>query len=376
MIELASLLHEARTAGQEGRQSEVYPEIRKRVIAFCEDRPDDPLNVPAFFKVMAPFRNKCLRDPAKVCHVPLRFVATDLQGRKIDTADWKGKVVFIYWSYYPQHYMPMLRELWRKYHGGTFELVEVNIDNRKKVEEYVTKESVPWPVVALGDAPVDWRLEWFYSGYASLCVLDPQGRICYSHTGWGSQRIRLGEKAYLLPDENVPNLVASLLKDSGQTQTAAEQVGSRGPTYNQAELAELRQPDKRATYAGHSYLVAMKPTSWKEARKLAEALGGHLATISDENENTFVGKLARKNGAGNVWIGLSDEANEGSFIWVTGEPLAFTKWRSGEPNNNSAEQTPENYAVIATSSAANEWNDLGGDAIRPFVVEFDSDASR
>jgi hypothetical protein len=28
-----------------------------------------------------------------------------------------------------------------------------------------------------------------------------------------------------------------------------------------------------------------------------------------------------------------------------------------------------------TSSPANEWNDLGGDAIRPFVVEFDGKAA-
>jgi len=305
--------------------------------------------------------------------VPLRFVATDLQGRKIDTAGWKGKVVFIYWSYYPQHYMPMLRELWRKYHGSTFELVEVNIDNRKKVEEYVAKENVPWSVVALGDARIDWRLEWLYSGYASLCVLDPQGRICHSQTGWGSQRVQLGEKAYVIPDENVPNLVASLLKDSTETQNAGDkQIDRANLTYAEAEIAELKQADKRTTYAGHSYLVAMKPASWKEAREIAEALGGHLATIGDETENTFVSKLARKNGAGNVWIGLSDEAEEGSFVWVTGEPLVYTQWRSGEPNNRSAEQTPENYAVIVTSSPANEWNDLGGDAIRPFVVEFDS----
>ena len=32
-------------------------------------------------------------------------------------------------------------------------------------------------------------------------------------------------------------------------------------------------------------------------------------------------------------IGLSDAASEGTFTWSTGEPLAYTNWHAGEPNN-------------------------------------------
>ena len=35
-----------------------------------------------------------------------------------------------------------------------------------------------------------------------------------------------------------------------------------------------------------------------------------------------------------VWLGLTDEFEEGNWQWVTGEPLNYTNWYDGEPNNN------------------------------------------
>ena len=34
-----------------------------------------------------------------------------------------------------------------------------------------------------------------------------------------------------------------------------------------------------------------------------------------------------------LWIGLTDEAEEGQWKWITGEPLGADNWRPGEPNN-------------------------------------------
>ena len=35
-----------------------------------------------------------------------------------------------------------------------------------------------------------------------------------------------------------------------------------------------------------------------------------------------------------VWLGLTDEFEEGNWQWVTGEPLDYTNWYEGEPNNS------------------------------------------
>ena len=63
-------------------------------------------------------------------------------------------------------------------------------------------------------------------------------------------------------------------------------------------------------------------------------------------------------------IGLTDQLLEGDFEWDNGEPLNFTNWAFGEPNNPAfpaCHPIPnsicdENYATIYSSSG--EWNDV------------------
>ena len=34
-----------------------------------------------------------------------------------------------------------------------------------------------------------------------------------------------------------------------------------------------------------------------------------------------------------AWLGLYNTGTVGNFAWVTGEPVSFTNWIPGEPNN-------------------------------------------
>jgi len=81
---------------------------------------------------------------------------------------------------------------------------------------------------------------------------------------------------------------------------------------------------------GNTYDEIDGSFTWDAARLDAIAKGGHLATIESEAENAFLFDLP---GGSNRWIGLNDIAVEGTFVWVTGEPVVFTKFGAGEPNN-------------------------------------------
>jgi hypothetical protein len=85
---------------------------------------------------------------------------------------------------------------------------------------------------------------------------------------------------------------------------------------------------------GHTYFVIDGATGWNDAEAEAIVLGGHLAAISDANESAFVGALLDALTLDWAWIGLS-RASSPSFEWVTGEPVGFTNWYPGEPNNAS-----------------------------------------
>ncbi len=100
------------------------------------------------------------------------------------------------------------------------------------------------------------------------------------------------------------------------------------------------------------YLLSL--ASVGNANNKAIALGGHLATVANAAENEWIrANVANFGGtAREVWLGLGDVAVEGNFQWVNGEPLSYTNWAPGEPNNYFEEDYVEMYPTIGT------WNDV------------------
>lgn len=87
----------------------------------------------------------------------------------------------------------------------------------------------------------------------------------------------------------------------------------------------------------HEYYVLSPTSSWQAAENAAVALGGHLATINDAAEDAWVVSNILTT-FGLVWIGLTDQAQEGTFVWISGEPATYRRWRnSGEPNGSTSE---------------------------------------
>jgi Lectin C-type domain len=87
---------------------------------------------------------------------------------------------------------------------------------------------------------------------------------------------------------------------------------------------------------GHVYEYVKTPGAWTAANSAAptrsfRGVAGHLVSITSFAENTTVNDL-RNGGDMRGWIGLTDQAVEGTFQWVTGEPVTFTNWAPGEPN--------------------------------------------
>ena len=115
---------------------------------------------------------------------------------------------------------------------------------------------------------------------------------------------------------------------------------------------------------GHDYYL-LTQSNWTDAEAQAVSLGGHLATINDAAENAWVvSNFSEYEGVHRcLWIGLNDAAVEGTFVWVSGEPVTYTNWGAGEPNNF---QGNEDYVHIMNSldiyGRYTYWNDAPDDA--------------
>ena len=78
----------------------------------------------------------------------------------------------------------------------------------------------------------------------------------------------------------------------------------------------------------HYYLLTSSPKPWLDAQAEAVSLGGNLVTVNDQAEQNFL-KRAFFSGPDkfrNFWMGINDIAQEGNFVWASGEPVTYTNW--------------------------------------------------
>jgi hypothetical protein len=111
---------------------------------------------------------------------------------------------------------------------------------------------------------------------------------------------------------------------------------------------------------GHYYgfVEVQESVNWFEAKDLAEGMvyngmDGHLATVTDSQEQTFLINSFPEIFPNYVWLGASDEAIEGDWVWITGEVWDYTDWDPiyNEPNGGTYEN------CLQYSDYSDKWND-------------------
>lgn len=128
------------------------------------------------------------------------------------------------------------------------------------------------------------------------------------------------------------------------------------------------------TYNGHEYGVTDDVHPWPQAEAEALTHGAHLVAVNDAAEQSF---LETAFGVSEVlWLGLNDAATEGLFTWSNVEPLTFSNWTAGEPNDWPDAGVPHqedyvgmNWHHVEQGIAPGEWNDLPPDAVFRGLME-------
>ena len=157
-----------------------------------------------------------------------------------------------------------------------------------------------------------------------------------------------------------PTFTAKEVKDIIKS-TATGSYGEEGYKMLNAKLAvekaiELRnQKAKENSVAeptdGHKYEIFHDTLTWEEAKAACEAKGGHLATITSQEEQKMIENLNTQNSK--LWIG-GYKNSAGQWCWVTGEPWEYQNWGDGEPNNSSNVVADESCVAVWPV----KWNDL------------------
>ena len=112
------------------------------------------------------------------------------------------------------------------------------------------------------------------------------------------------------------------------------------------------------------FSIFMDDVTWEEAKASCETMGGHLAVVDSQERLEEMIAMAEEKGAQFVWLG-SYRGDDGIWYNVTGEPMEFSVWDTGEPSAIDADGTREDYLLLWYRAALGRWtyNDMRNDPI-------------
>ncbi len=88
---------------------------------------------------------------------------------------------------------------------------------------------------------------------------------------------------------------------------------------------------------GWIYFFGTQLLSWNDARAWCQRLGRDAVILNDKAEHTWFAVEASLHSRTCRWLGLTDAAVEGQWVWVNGTPMQFSYWGPEQPNNAGAD---------------------------------------
>jgi len=193
--------------------------------------------------------------------------------------------------------------------------------------------------------------------------LDENGNIVTNDDG---QPVVTNQQGYIINNEqsgtttsqSQSELSISVITPETSIVTTANTIGSSEEV---TTITDTSNQNIRYLYNGHTYQIFENMNlSWNNAKAYCTALGGHLVTITDQNEQTFVNAIIKDNPKPNLWIG-AERNMDGSYSWVTGEEFSFNNWINGVEVNYV---TDLDVSVVIQTYDTNEdmpagtWTDI------------------
>ena len=226
------------------------------------------------------------------------------------------------------------------------------------------------PAKAFFDSTTAWGIDAKISGSGNMgsagyaADLDADGDLDYIANLWSSSRTY---KVYR-NDSNLKS--ANWLK--------VELIGAVSPAQGTGARVEVElnnaiaaRPAQAAT--GSRYEIVIGSYTWQQAKMDAEKRGGHLVTMSTEQEWTDVKTLIASKGTTNTyWGGATDEVKSGDWKWIDGTAVTLSKWSASEPNEYFGPNS-ENHLQIYSDGT---WNDLPSNyTLVGYICEYERPAS-
>jgi len=115
------------------------------------------------------------------------------------------------------------------------------------------------------------------------------------------------------------------------------------------QAVNVEPPKDSVPFRGNHYKAFLDTNStWWEAKFACEDLGGALVVVATPQENEFIRRMVKGK---LIWLGGSDEFEEGKWTWDNGEKFVFKHWDAKQPS------ATQGYNFLVLNGLTGKWKD-------------------
>ncbi|OGV47538.1 MAG: hypothetical protein A2017_11215 [Lentisphaerae bacterium GWF2_44_16] len=125
-------------------------------------------------------------------------------------------------------------------------------------------------------------------------------------------------------------------------------------------------------FGDHCYRIFEEDTTWKDARKKCEVMGGYLACIESKPENDFLFNSV-KNIDGLVLLGAFYDEEEKKWKWTNNSLFIYYNWSGKQPESV---RKNAHRMVYSPLNGKDKWFFYSGAEIQGFICEWDEEPEK
>ncbi|MBZ0117996.1 MAG: C-type lectin domain-containing protein [Sandaracinaceae bacterium] len=175
-------------------------------------------------------------------------------------------------------------------------------------------------------------------------------------------------------DEGSWQCVSGMRACSDMTDNSTETCNGRDDDCNGMIDDGAGCPCDLRIFMGRAYLFCRgaNTETWQTAAERCAAQTGYsLVRIDSAEENRFIDmETGALMGTSDWWIGATDSAAEGTWVWTDGTTATYTNFESDQPNGGAGQNCAEiDPSTTGATGTAGGWNDQECGTDQPYVCE-------
>ncbi|KAL7876140.1 hypothetical protein AOLI_G00111030 [Acnodon oligacanthus] len=117
-------------------------------------------------------------------------------------------------------------------------------------------------------------------------------------------------------------------------------------------------------YRSRCFKVFTTAATWNASEQNCVNMEGHLASVHSSEEYTFIQDLLNATNSNSTWLGGTDAAQEGVWVWTDGSAFDYTNWSPGQPDYLGFEKCIE----MNFPECQNGWYQFGSRCFRIYTA--------